>query len=223
MWRLKILFNKIKLNLNYLLGNIRSTLINYLWYKRLRSLPKHPHDKILLHIGCGEINAPYFINIDARPLPHVHIVTTNLKKFKMIPDNAVDFIYMSHILEHISHRDTIDTLNELRRILKPNGTLRISVPDFDKMIHIYQSTNNCMESMEQALMGGQDYPYNYHYAVFNKEHLSNKMRTAGFTNIREWDPNNCEYHDFDDWANGTICWNGREYPISLNLEATKPL
>lgn len=192
------------------------------WNILAKRLPHSADGKWLLHIGCGDINAPYFINVDARQLPHVHIVTANLFRLEMIPDNMVDMVYMSHVLEHVSHRDIVTTLMEMQRILKSGGLLRISVPDFDKIIDIYKANDTNIESIEQPLMGGQDYPENFHYSVFNSEKLSRLLKSIGMVNVHNWDPNVCDYHDFVDWANRNHPFNGREFPISLNMEATVP-
>ncbi len=56
----------------------------------------------------------------------------------------------------------------------------------------------------------------------NDAYLRAKLTLAGFGDIRYWDPDHCEHHDFDDWASGTIGWNDRRFSISLNMEATKP-
>ena len=191
------------------------------WSRRLAVLPRGPGGQVLLHIGCGEIDAPGFINIDARPYPHVHIVAKNLSRLTTIPDEAADLVYMCHVLEHVSHRTVIGTLREMSRVLKPGGILRISVPDLDHMIALYQTSGNEVTAIEQPLMGGQDYSFNFHHAIFNRAHLQRLLLASGFDFVRAWDPNQCEFHDFEDWASRSVTWNGKEYPISLNLEAVK--
>ena len=71
------------------------------WDRRLVRFPASPDGKRLLHIGCGDIDSPEFINLDARRMPHVHIVSRNIFRLRMIPDAALDLIYMSHVLEHV--------------------------------------------------------------------------------------------------------------------------
>ena len=115
----------------------------------------------------------------------------------------------------------IATVREMHRLLKTGGVLRISVPDFDKIIDIYQATGHDITAIEQPLMGGQDYPFNYHYATFNDAHLRQAMLKGGFRETGTWDPLHCAYHEFDDWASRKILWSGREFEISLNIEATK--
>lgn len=221
MWRLKQLTLKTRDLLHSIRIRIRRKIIRNQWKKLIKRHPTRSHEKILLHIGCGDIDAPGFINIDARKKSHVHIVTANLFELDNIPDNVAHMIYMSHVLEHVSHRELITTLREMHRILTTSGILRVSVPDFDKIINIYQSTENNIAAIEQPLMGGQDYSFNYHYSVFNGARLHQAMTQAGFKETRAWDPNNCEHHDFDDWASKNISYRGKEFPISLNIEGIK--
>lgn len=51
--------------------------------------------------------------------------------------------------------------------------------------------------------------------------LADKLREAGFKEVRQWDPDDVPNHDFRDWANSDILVNGRVFPVSLNLEAIK--
>ena len=199
----------------------RARCIERQWRARSQRLPRTTDGRVLLHIGCGDINSQGFINIDARPQPHVHILTASLHRLAMIPDTTADLIYMSHVLEHVSHRDIASTLREMRRILKARGVLRISVPDFDRIIDIYQATGRDIAAIEQPLMGGQDYPFNFHYAAFNDSHLRKMILNSGFREARAWDPHNCAHNDFEDWASRKISWGGRDFDISLNLEAVK--
>ena len=186
---------------------------------RTPRIPVNPDGKVLIHIGCGEFNDPRYINIDKRKLEHIHFVGS-AEGLSSIPLNCADLIYMSHILEHISHLKLKGVLVSLRQRLKNGGILRISVPDFDKMIEIYKETE-AIESIIPPLMGGQDYPENYHTSVFNFEYLSKLLTEAGFRSVREWDPANAEYHDFEDWSRIPFCVGNRQYSISLNLEAVK--
>jgi predicted SAM-dependent methyltransferase len=46
-------------------------------------------------------------------------------------DDTFDFIYSEHVLEHMFLDEAFDLLQECQRILKPNGVIRIVVPDPD--------------------------------------------------------------------------------------------
>ncbi len=187
---------------------------------RLLHLPKLPVNadgKVLIHLGCGDQNDPRYINVDSIPFRHAHYVH-DVTELPMFRDNFADLVYASHTLEHISYKYSLETVQEWHRVLKPGGTLRIGVPDFDKIISIYNSEKHNMERIEGPLMGGQNYKYNFHYAMFNQAHLTNVLEKAGFKDVRVWDPKTAEYYTFTDWASKLLY---DTYPLSLNLEATK--
>ena len=193
-------------------------------FKRLivkPALPKNSDGKVLVHIGCGTTNSPEFINIDARPLAHVHIVTSDITSLADFGSGTVDLVYMCHVLEHIKKGDLTKVLLEMKRVLKDGGVLRISVPDFDRLIEVYNASAKDMSAISNQLMGGQDHEYNVHYSVFNHRRLSELLKEAGFRKVVSWDPDNCRHHDFKDRASRRIKVDGREIMISLNLEAVK--
>ena len=185
------------------------------------TIPKNSDGKVLLHLGCGTTNSPEFINIDARPLAHVHIATSDMTSLDDFDNGTVDLVYMCHILEHIKEGDLESVLMEMKRVLKEGGILRISVPDFDKLIEVYKASGKDVNTISKQLMGGQDHEYNIHYSVFNHQRLSELLREVGFSKVVSWDPDDCRYHDFKDRASRKMKVNGKEIMISLNLEAVK--
>jgi predicted SAM-dependent methyltransferase len=56
-------------------------------------------------------------------------------------DNSLDLIYHSHMLEHLNYEDGISFIKECYRTLKPNGRMRILVPDLELWINAYSSKN----------------------------------------------------------------------------------
>lgn len=191
------------------------------WQRDLARWPATADGRRLLHIGCGEVVGKDFINLDARPFPHVHIVSRNLFRLQRIPDRSLDMVYMCHVLEHVPRSQIIPTLREMARVLKPGGILRLSVPDFDLLLALYEASGQDLRAIAPALMGGQDYPFNFHYAVFNRAALAEALAASGLSDIHEWFPHACEFHDFEDWASRRIEHQGRDFPISLNLEAVR--
>ncbi|MDO8493083.1 MAG: methyltransferase domain-containing protein [bacterium] len=182
--------------------------------------PVNADGKVLIHLGCGPANDPRWINIDLLRLPHIHHIQS-ITRLDNFPDNTADLIYASHAFEHVSHRELLDVLIEWCRVLKSGGVLRLSVPDLDRLIHIYNSENKEIQSIVQPLMGTQDYQYNFHYSVFNKKYLTELFKKAGFKEARDWDPKTAPYHTFRDWSSRQASVNGHSYPVSLNLEAVK--
>ncbi len=211
---------KIKQRILVFLGGITSAILYIKIKLRFIKLPKNENGKVNIHLGCGDINWPTFINIDARPHKHIHYLS-KVDKLPFLKDNSVDLIYVSHCLEHISHLKVLDVLKEWNRILKIGGLLRISVPDFDFIIDIYNKNKSDMKSIIQPLMGGQDYSYNFHYIMFNEKYLYELLAESNFTDIRKWKHGQDEYALMPDWSGREILYKNNLFPISLNMEATK--
>ncbi len=52
-------------------------------------------------------------------------------------DNSFDGVYHSHVLEHLEPRDGEKLLDECFRVLRPNGVLRIVVPNLEQIVTLY--------------------------------------------------------------------------------------
>ena len=208
-----------------MLNDFRRSLKRKLSFLRRRlrtpAIPQNEDGKVLLHVGCGPINGPEFVNVDALPYAHVHVVTENLDDLSGFADGTVDLVYMCHVLEHVKMPQVRRVLREMKRVLKVQGVLRLSVPDFDRLIEVYKAGGENLDVIRNQLMGGQDSQYNIHYSVFNRGGLSDLLREVGFCEVRPWDPRDCRYHDFEDKAGKVMRVGGQSFEISLNLEAVK--
>ncbi len=173
-----------------------------------------------LHLGCGSINHPEFINIDGAPFSHVHYVRAidDLSPFK---DETINLIYASHCLEHFSYLEVPNILLDWFRKLKPGGILRLSVPDFEQIVCIYLENDRNIDTIIGPLMGGQGNKFDFHQIVFNSRKLKELLIDAGFKDVREWCPHSSKPGDLDDWSVRQIPVSGKHYSISLNLEAIK--
>lgn len=184
------------------------------------ALPVNEDGGIYIHLGCGKVNSPAFINVDMLKAPHIHYIR-DVNDLSCFSSNYASLIYASHVLEHLSHRDVLKALDEWRRVLKPGGVLRLSVPDFDKILEIYEASCRNIEIVVGPIMGTAGEKYNIHSSIFNKASLTKALRRVGFTESHEWNPSTVDHHDFDDWAGQCKVINGNSYPISLNIEAVK--
>ena len=95
------------------------------------------------------------------------------------------------------------------------------MPDFEKVLTIYNENNKDMSIINPILMGHQNYRHNFHYVAFNYGYLETLLKQVGFSMIKSWEPGEAEYYEFDDWASRQKIVNGRAYPVSLNVEAVK--
>jgi SAM-dependent methyltransferase len=76
-----------------------------------------------------------------------NIVVHNLASGIPFSDNSVDAVYHSHILEHLDPNIAESFLREVFRVLKPNGIIRIVVPDLERICQDYLShLNTCDEN-----------------------------------------------------------------------------
>lgn len=185
-----------------------------------RPLLKNSDGAVLIHIGCGEFNDKRYINIDTRRGWHIHYIDSIENCRKLFPEDFADLIYACHVLEHVPHLKLLKVIKGLFSCLKEGGVLRLSVPDFDTIIKMYQIKNSIID-VTAPLMGGQGYPGNFHYSVFNEEYLKNLLLEGGFKEVRKWSPESASCHDFNDWSKRKFPLYGKDWPISLNLEAIK--
>jgi predicted SAM-dependent methyltransferase len=174
-----------------------------------------------LHLGCGKRFIPGFTHIDAVEYPHVDHVST-IDNLGFISSDSVDVIYTCHVLEHFRRKDVGRVLMEWRRVLKPGGTLRVSVPDFARLCDVYQKHSD-LSLVIGPIFGRQDYLYNIHYNVFDEATLTTLLQECGFSNVRRYDWRKTEHHDIDDFSQAYVPHMDKANGIliSLNIEATK--
>src|SRR5262245_46493744 len=72
------------------------------------------------------------------------IIAWDLRKGIPFPDQAFDFVYHSHFLEHLSKECAPSFLKECHRVLKPGGTLRVVVPDLRYWTEQYMQSTAAM-------------------------------------------------------------------------------
>ena len=97
---------------------------------------------IMLDIGCGASKSPGWIGMDKRALPGVDLVH-DLEVFPYpLPDECAHIILASHILEHIKPWLQLEVMDELWRIMKPDGQLCIALP-YAGSPGYYQDPTHC--------------------------------------------------------------------------------
>ena len=64
------------------------------------------------------------------------------KKKLKFQDNTIDHILCSHFLEHVYPDEAIQILLDFKRVLKPEGTLHLILPDLRYLVDNYIGTNN---------------------------------------------------------------------------------
>lgn len=136
-----------------------------------------------LNLGCGKDIREGYVNLDCVNLPGVDIV----HDINLIPipfeDNIFDEILCSSILEHTNY---IPVLQELHRILKPGGFLKIIVPHFTSK-YAYTDPTHCRFFSVQTLLffvanHPNSYYFNFHFSQVKKTHIAFNKKRAYFYN-----------------------------------------
>ncbi|HLD90887.1 MAG TPA: class I SAM-dependent methyltransferase [Patescibacteria group bacterium] len=132
--------------------------------------------KKTLNIGCGNrIYKEYpkgytCVNLDIRPLEGVDIVG-NVEAVDL-PNEQFDYILASDIIEHFPISKTIGLLKEWARLLKHGGVMEIRTPNMQWAVEYYRQTGDA-KFVSYHMFGGQDYPGNFHFVMFDVKWLSN--------------------------------------------------
>ena len=89
-----------------------------------------------VNLGCGKRYHSDWINLDFNASDDT-IISYNLLNKLPFETNSVDAVYTSHVLEHFNLEQAQYFVKEIFRVLKPDGILRIAVPDLEKIVHSY--------------------------------------------------------------------------------------
>ena len=93
-----------------------------------QNVPASSVDKKILDVGCGQNKFAGAIGIDGNPRSHADVIH-NLGDFPYpFPDDEFDEIICRHVIEHVP--DVLGFVNELHRITKPGGVLKIVTPHY---------------------------------------------------------------------------------------------
>jgi len=132
-----------------------------------------------LHIGCGQQALAGWINIDNQGLPGVDQV---LDVRRGLPFAGVAAIYAEHFLEHLSFDDGLRFLAECRRVLAPDGVLRLSTPNLDWVMQTHwrgpQAPDD--DAREDCFRLNRAFHGWGHQFLYNRTMLASVVRASGF-------------------------------------------
>jgi len=108
---------------------------------------------------------------------------------------SVDWVYCSHVLEHLYRWEALEVLREARRMLKKGGRIRIVVPDLDKVWSLYDPSDPEKSLWVFYFMGKNEYKkpslwYRFqalfqrgHEFMYNDKMMVDLLVMAGFKKI----------------------------------------
>ena len=173
-----------------------------------------PGEDLRLHIG-GVVPQQGWKILNIQPGPHVDFVgsCTDLSQFS---DGTVAEAYASHVFEHLGYQTELKTvLRGLKRVLRPGGLLRISVPDLDLLCRMFihpDLTPQARFHLMRVIYGGQMDAYDFHKVGFTLEFLAHFLNESGFEDVRR-----VQSHDLFADTSRLVLFG---HPISLNVIAT---
>jgi len=113
-------------------------------------------EKKLLNLGCGKRYHKDWVNVDFYSDDKT-IISTNLLNGIPFPDSTFDVVYHSHILEHFPKSEALNFMKECYRVLKPGGTIRVVVPDLERIVNEYTRLMAGLKSGKKELDADYDW------------------------------------------------------------------
>ena len=203
---------------------LRKTLGVAVFSVRNATRSELPAENIRLHLGCGEIRLPGFINVDFLKTKATDVVAdvTRLPNFE---DGSVSLVYACQVVEHFAADEVPKILRRWHEVLAPGGTVRISVPDLDKIVKIYMKNWDHFRKDGNSpwiglIYGGQKDEFDFHKTGFNAYWLGKLLSDAGFVDVQEYPhlPHFCG----DGFRDGSLLTEPFGEFFTLNMMATKP-
>ena len=117
-----------------LLDDLERRRERYVGAQLKRLQPSIRARKLRVNIGSGRFPVRSWMNVDLPPAQ----LAINLRWGLPLPKACAEYAFMAHVLEHFYYPDeALAILKDIRRILKPGGTLRVIVPDIEKWLRAY--------------------------------------------------------------------------------------
>jgi len=165
---------------------------------------------VRMNLGCGPDNRAGYINVDA----YVDNADLKMDIFKLpLPDNSVDEIFSSHMLEHLGKFEVPQALQEWHRVLKPTGKLQLNLPDLEWVV---QQWIDLPEDKRwgwplDTLFGLQTHPGEFHKTGFTADRAEKILKHVGFGSVQtSWS-----------WSHGMRCiWVDAEKTQIPQLKTT---
>jgi predicted SAM-dependent methyltransferase len=126
----------------------------------------------LLNLGCGGRFHPAWTNIDFVSRDRT-VIAHNLNQGIPFADATFDVVYHSHVLEHFSKTVANNFLQECYRVLRPQGVLRVAVPDLEQIARTY------LFALEKASSGCQEWARNYEWILLEMYDQTVRNKSGG--------------------------------------------
>ncbi len=142
-----------------------------------------------LNLGCGDDFQKDYWNVDVDI--DAHEVDEYVDVFRDLPwpDARFERILAQDILEHASWRDTETILREWVRVLAPDGTLELRVPNLLFLCQAWANGDQDPYLLRTIIYGGQDsddWEKNAHHSGFGPVMLADALKSVGLEIEKMW-------------------------------------
>jgi predicted SAM-dependent methyltransferase len=134
---------------------------------------------VRLHLGCGLIHRPGWVNLDR----YATEATDLLADVLLLPfsDGCAEAVEALQLVEHLGYVGTLYALQEWTRVLSPGGTLLIETPDRPATLHAALD-GETGEAAQPWLFGTEQRGQSHRY-LFASDELAQMATKAGFKEV----------------------------------------
>ena len=147
----------------------------FIKYKFNNKFLMYNENFLKLHLGCGNMHFPNYINIDFRKTPATDYVCNAVKL--PFPSNSVEVIETYHMIEHLPKDTFSKALRNWWDKLIPGGKLIIECPDFDRIVKEYLEGN---EERLNNIFGLHRFKGDTHLWGYNFYRLKKILEKCGY-------------------------------------------
>jgi len=156
-----------------------------------------------LQLGAGPVSLTGWLNSDLVSGD----IYLDVNRRLPLPDSSFSYVFMEHLIEHVTEGAGVRLLREIRRVLHPGGMLRVTTPDLKKIIALYEDRNEAMpladyarfldemtgRKHERACQVFNDFMRLWgHRYVYDEDDLTAKLANVGFRDIERKAPRESE-------------------------------
>lgn len=142
-----------------------------------------------LHLGCGPHLLSGWENVDGRAGPGIDRVINLHGGLWVLDDAAYEWVYASHVIEHVFPNLLPEVFRNLHRVLVPGGRLTLATTDLEGIFRNRFEAPVNGDAWEAALFGEVDSrsdPMAAHRNCFTFPKLERLLLDAGFAAVRPW-------------------------------------
>jgi predicted SAM-dependent methyltransferase len=142
-----------------------------------------------LNWGCGGAGVPGWINSDRRSGVHI-ACCGDIRDGLPLETDSIDYCVSIHALQEVPWPDLVPVLQELRRVLKPGGVLRLALPDLAKGLEAYRKGDRGYFLIPDEDVRSLDGKfilhllwYSHSRLMFTADFIAEMLRRAGFSEV----------------------------------------